>query len=43
MTGWVLSSGGSKGGPGWVMARPDFCLAPAWLPSFVFNFMFKFV
>jgi len=29
-----VASGDSKGGPGWVMAPPDFCLAPVWIPNF---------
>jgi len=44
VTQGVGGSGDSKGGPGWAMATPDFCLAPCLALSFFFhNFPFKFV
>ena len=40
----ILISGDSKGGPGWSMPPPDFCLAPCLPPQVFFhNFPFKFV
>ena len=38
-----VTNGDSKGGPGWAMAPPDFCLPPAWPPQFFRNFPFKFI
>jgi len=37
------SSGDSKGGPGWAMATPDFCLAPCLALQFFSEFPVKFL
>jgi len=38
----VLLSVDSNERPGWVMAPPDFWLAPSLSPNFVVNFTFNF-
>jgi len=37
-----MTSGDSKGRPGWAMATPDVWLAPCFAPTFVRNFTFMF-